>query len=96
MSITTITQISVQAGRLRQFLALIEANAAETRGFPGCISFDYLTNPENPDQVVFIEVWDSEGAQESYLHARVADGSMDKLGAFFSGPPVTSILQPAD
>jgi len=47
------------------FLPLV----AETRGTPGCVVYDYLTDPANPSRRYMMEVWDSEATLAAHAAA---------------------------
>lgn len=93
MSITTITSITVDAGKVDAFLELLKAGAATTRAATGCLSFDFYVNAERAGEVIFIEEWQSEDAQGAYVAGRIEDGSMAELGAYFTAPPQTKVLR---
>lgn len=79
--------LPIQPGKTEEFLAFIKGIAPDTRAYEGCQLFDICVDQDNPNRVLFYEIWDSRPAQEKYLAWRTETGLVEQLGGFLSGPP---------
>jgi quinol monooxygenase YgiN len=62
-----IITIDLQPGTRDKILAAAPAAQAATRAEPGCISYDFYTCTDNPDQLVFVESWTDKAAHDFHM-----------------------------
>jgi quinol monooxygenase YgiN len=59
----------------------------DTKKFAGCRSVRIMKNKTDPNQLIFIEEWDSEADYQKYIAWRTERGEMDGLAAALTSPP---------
>ena len=79
--------------RMVEFEAMMEVEAPLTREFDGCERFDVYAVQSTPGVVLFFERWKSKEHELRYTRWRTDRGDMERLGAFFSAPPTSSVLR---
>ena len=62
MSYGLVVNITTKPGTRTAFMEKLAANAAAARAESGCLTFDVLVNPEDPDKIMLFEVYKSEEA----------------------------------
>lgn len=62
-----VITIDLQPDTRANILARAPSVQAVTRAEPGCISYDFYTCTDNPDRLVFIEVWQDEDAHAFHM-----------------------------
>ncbi len=62
-----IISIELEPGTRDRILARAPEAQAATRAEPGCIAYDFFTCTDNPDRLVFVEVWKDEAAHASHM-----------------------------
>ncbi len=92
MTTCVTLDFSIDPAKVTEFLAVIKAVAPETRAYDGCRQFDIWTDQDKPGHVFFYEIWDSRQHQEKYFGWRMETGLVDKIGPFFTAPPVVTYL----
>ncbi len=92
MSVSNITEFTVDPGSRGEFLDLIRSSAQQTRDTEGCISFRFFTDRENPGRVIFIEEWETEELQAAYATKQMTDGSIQQLMSHLKALPHTAML----
>ena len=58
-----------------------------TRGFDGCNGITIHKNESDPNNMVFVEDWDTREQYEKYLAWRTERGDMEKLAGLLAGEP---------
>ena len=76
---------------MAEYISLLTLQIA--RGFEGCERFEIYASASTPGEVLFLEHWTSEQASQAYGRWRTERGDMDRLGAFFSAAPKSTILR---
>ncbi|MCY4462774.1 MAG: putative quinol monooxygenase [Albidovulum sp.] len=81
-----LAEFKVKEGRLEEFLALARDDSAHSvADEPGCRQFDVIASPEEPNVVVFYEVYDSRNDFDAHLSAphfeRFASGHPELIAA---------------
>jgi quinol monooxygenase YgiN len=62
MSYGLVVTIRTKPETRTAFMEKLAANAAAARAEPGCLTFDVLVHPDDPDQVMLYEIYKSEAA----------------------------------
>jgi quinol monooxygenase YgiN len=62
-----IITIDLLPGMRDQVLAQAPTAQAATRAEAGCIAYDFYTCTDNPDRLVFVEVWQDEAAHAFHM-----------------------------
>lgn len=81
-----LLKLSVAPERQSEFEELMASEITVTQGFPGCERFEVFSTA-SLGEVFFLEEWASEEALSAYDRWRTERGDMERLGAFFTGPP---------
>lgn len=66
MSYALVVNIRTQPENRTAFMEKLAANAAAARSEPGCLTFDVLVHPEDPNRVMLYEVYESEAAFQAH------------------------------
>ena len=66
MSYALVVNIRVKPENLEAFTQKLAANAAAARKEPGCLTFDVLTEPNDPTKIMLYEVYKSEAAFQEH------------------------------
>jgi quinol monooxygenase YgiN len=69
------------------FLGAIPEMLKDTKKFPGFRTIRVMKNKTDPNQVIFIEEWDSEEDYMKYIAWRTERGEMDAMGTALVSPP---------
>jgi quinol monooxygenase YgiN len=59
----------------------------DTKKFKGCRSVRILRHKSNPNQIIFVEEWDTEEDYHKYIAWRTERGDMDNFGKALNAPP---------
>ncbi|WP_108261922.1 putative quinol monooxygenase [Mangrovicoccus ximenensis] len=62
-----VIDIALRPGTLPDILARAPAVQAATRAEPGCIAYDFFTCTDDPDRLVFVEIWADEAAHAAHM-----------------------------
>ena len=63
----------------------------DTAKRPGFRRISIVENKEDPNELLFVEVWESEKAYNDYIAWRTDRGDMDQVAATLAAPPVARI-----
>lgn len=85
--------LKIAPDRLAEFEAMMDVEAPLTRAFEGCEMFEIYVLDAASGDVLFIEHWRTEADSQAYGAWRTERGDMDRLGAFFTGPPARAVLR---
>lgn len=66
MSFGLVVHIRTHPETRNAFMDKLAANAAAARTEPGCLTFDVLVNPEDPNRIMLYEVYESEAAFQEH------------------------------
>ncbi len=66
MSYGLVVHIRTHPETRAAFMEKLAANAAAARTEPGCLTFDVLVSPEDPDRIMLYEVYKSEAAFQQH------------------------------
>ncbi len=66
MSFALAVRIRIKPENLDTFMQKLAANAAAARKESGCLTFDVLTEPNDPTRVMLYEVYKSEAAFQEH------------------------------
>jgi quinol monooxygenase YgiN len=84
--------LQIVPDRLAEFEAMMDVEAPLTRAFEGCEMFEIYVLDAASGDVLFVEHWRTEADSQAYGQWRTDRGDMERLGAFFSGPPARAVL----
>ena len=87
MSILVILELNAKPGQAQEITTFLRDELFHTRGFDGCNSITIHENQDDPNNLVFIENWDTKGQHEKYQGWRTERGDIDKLVGWIDGPP---------
>ena len=96
MTISIVLTLPVVPDKREDFFVLLKELGPGTQNFGGCLSYDIFKDINDLGSVIFVETWESMEAYEKYNVWRTETGVMDKLGAFFSGPPTIAFCEKED
>ena len=66
MSFALVVNIQTKPETRTAFMEKLAANAAAARSEPGCLTFDVLVNPEDPNKIMLYEIYKSEAAFQEH------------------------------
>lgn len=96
LSLLVTSELSIQDGKVEEFLALVHSGLEISRSFSGNQSFDIFLDQEKPEKVLFIEQWESEQHFQKYYKWRLEQGDFETLGEYFSAPPTMHLYRALD
>ena len=89
----TCLTLRIAPERMAEFEAMMEVEAPLTREFDGCERFEAYADQSTPGVVLFFERWKSKEHEQRYTRWRTDRGDMQRLGAFFSASPTSTVLR---
>ena len=84
LSFLLTSELSIQTGKVEEFLALVHGRLEVSRDFSGNQSFEIVVNQEKPGKVLFIERRESEQHFQKYYQSRLEQGDFETLREYFS------------
>ncbi len=87
MSVLVLFDGNAKPGNGKDITNWLRDELHHTRGFDGCNGITIHSNQDNPDNMVFVENWDSRQQYEKYLAWRTERGDLEKWGGWLSGAP---------
>jgi quinol monooxygenase YgiN len=66
MSFALVVNIRTKPETRAAFMEKLAANAAAARSEPGCLTFDVLVHPEDPNRVMLYEIYQNETAFQEH------------------------------
>ena len=66
MSYGLVVNIRTNPATREAFMEKLAANAAAARSEPGCLTFDVLVHPDDPDRVMLYEIYQNETAFQEH------------------------------
>jgi quinol monooxygenase YgiN len=66
MSFALVVNIRTKPETRAAFMEKLAANAAAARSEPGCLTFDVLVHPDDPDRVMLYEIYQNETAFQEH------------------------------
>lgn len=88
LSLIVTSELSIQSGKIEEFLSIVNAGLEESRSFSGNQSFDIYVEKEATGNVLFIERWESTEHFQKYYQWRLEQGDFQLLRSYFSSPPI--------
>ena len=89
MSVITLFELNANPAHVSDLTDWLRDELRHTRGFDGCNWITIHKNQDDPNNIVFVENWDSKEQQEKYVAWRTERGDIDKLMPWLAGPPST-------
>ena len=74
--------ITAQPGKGKELREIMVANIPLVRAEKGCLRYDLLCSPDNPDLLLFNEAWEDRAALDAHLvsaHMRAYHGKSESL-----------------
>ncbi|MCZ6866420.1 MAG: putative quinol monooxygenase [Candidatus Binatia bacterium] len=87
MSVLVLLEMNAKSGSAADIKNWLRDELHHTRGFDGCNSITFHSNQDDPNNMVFVEDWDSRQQYEKYLAWRVERGDIEKLMGWLGGEP---------
>ncbi len=87
MSVLVLVDGKIKPQSFNDLKNWMRNNLQDTRAFDGCNGITIQRNQDDPNNLVFIENWDSKEQYEKYIGWRTERGDMEKLGGWMAGPP---------
>lgn len=96
MMIRVVAKNIVKQDKIEEFFALAEQLVEATNKYDeGCIHYELYRDINHPQQLTFIEEWESMEALEKHMAAAHFKELVPKLGAFADGPEDVALYQKA-
>ena len=89
MAVKIVIDLQAAPGKGDELAQLFHEVLPGTRSFAGCIDCEVFRNQDDAEQFSIIEAFSTREAYQVYLDWRVAEGTMEKLGALLGGAPTT-------
>ncbi|PCI75550.1 MAG: hypothetical protein COB20_12560 [SAR86 cluster bacterium] len=96
LSLLVTSELSIQEGKVEEFLALVHDGLEVSRSFSGNQSFNIFLDQEKPGKVLFIEQWESEQHFQKYYQWRLEQRDFETLGEYFNAPPAMHLYRALD
>jgi len=87
MANSMILEIPIKGEKRDEFIGVMNAELPKTQAYDGCRHIEFWTPEEEPNLVMFYEVWESKEHQAKYFQWRIETGLMEALGPFLTGEP---------
>jgi quinol monooxygenase YgiN len=79
LSLIVTSELSIQNGKVEEFLSIVTAGLEVSRNFSGNQSFDIYVEKDSPEKVLFIERWESEVHFQKHYQWRLKQGDFQLL-----------------
>jgi len=89
MAVKIVIDLQAASGKGDELAEMFRAVVPGTRTFAGCSECAVFRNQDDAEQFSIIETFSTREAYQAYLDWRVAEGTMEKLGALLGGAPTT-------
>lgn len=83
-------QANVNADRRADFIVQANKDAQVSRGFPGCVKFNWSEDIEQPNTFQLYEEWESQPAFEAYRTSEDFKRVGERLFPMIVGEPKTA------
>ena len=87
MSVLVLLELNAKPENVSDLTNYLRDGLHHTRGFDGCNGISIHSNQEDPNNMVFVQDWDSREQYEKYLAWRTERGDLEKLMGWLSGEP---------
>ncbi len=85
MSVLVLFELNAKPDSADDLKNFLRDELHHTRGFDGCNGISIHSNQEDPNNMVFVEDWDSREQYDKYLAWRGERGDMEKLMGWLAG-----------
>lgn len=86
-SVTITLVLTLKPEAVAGFSTGLKEMLGDTKKFSGCLGIRVLQNKADPNQLIFIEEWQSEDDYGKYIAWRTGRGDMDTMASALSAPP---------
>lgn len=83
----------IRADKLDEALALGTEHSARSRTEPGCIAHNCHIDAEDPQRIVFVELWQDMAAVKVHFAVPESGAFVRRLSALADAPPVMQIFR---
>ena len=90
--IVVLGDVRLRDGTADEALRISRQHVERSRSEPGCISHDVLTDPDQPDRLVFVERWADRAALAAHFAVPASMAFARALGELAVERPVMQIL----
>ena len=84
---------AIKPGHLAEALALGVEHSARSRAEPGCIAHNCHVDAEDPNRIVFVELWADMAAVQVHFAVPESGAFVRQLGAMAVGRPEMRIFE---
>lgn len=85
--IVVVGRVQTDADRRDQLIGIAQTLAGASRLEPGCISYRFYEDTEQPNEFVFVEEWESDEALQQHF-------GTEHIGQFMRAVPATVTAPP--
>ena len=87
MSVLVLVDVKIKPQSFDDLRNWMKNNLHDTRAFDGCNGITIRRNQDDPNNVVFVEDWESRSHYEKYRAFRSERGDIEVLTAWADGEP---------
>lgn len=87
MSVLILVDVKIKPQSFDDLKNWMRNNLHDTRAFDGCNGITIQRNQDDPNNVIFVEDWESRSHYEKYLAFRSERGDIEDLMAWAEGEP---------
>ena len=87
MSVLVLFELNAKPENVIDLTNWLRDGLHHTRGFDGCNGISIHRDQENPNNMVFVEDWDSREQYDKYLAWRAERGDVETLTGWMIGEP---------
>ncbi|HUA24861.1 MAG TPA: antibiotic biosynthesis monooxygenase family protein [Steroidobacteraceae bacterium] len=89
--VTITLVLNLKAEAVLPFCAALPEMLKDTKKRPGFRSIRVMRHKSDPNQMIFIEEWNSEDDYMQYIAWRTETGAMDSMASAITSPPKMEI-----
>lgn len=88
--VTVVARLTAHPGKVEDLVALTGPLIRATRAEAGCLRYDLARGRENPDELVFVEEWESADALAKHLASQHIGAFREAAGEVLAASDVTT------
>ena len=90
--IVVLGDVDIRPDAFDEAMAISRAHVERSRTEPGCVSHDVLTDPTQPNRLVFVERWEDRAALDQHFTVPESIEFAQALSALAAAQPHMQIL----
>lgn len=91
--IIVIGTVVCKSGHVEKALILSQTHVERSLGESGCLHHSVLTDPDNPERLVFVEYWQDMPALRTHFAVAESGAFVKALGEHLAEPPDMKIFE---